>query len=278
MKNGTLNHLKAKRLMWRLKRPLYHIAGILESLWYLTTESADEGDIGRFTNADIAMAIGWEDDPDVLISALVETGWLDEHQSHRLVVHDWLDHAPDYVKERVRKRKMRAYKSTSVVPEQSGQPGTATGQPGTEVGQLGTITGHVPASSDFVPPIPSQSQPNQLQSIEEHEPPSTVTISPEIRVKTSSIRRKQPTRDTNAFTPPTVDEVREYCTEIRTVIDPQQFVDYYTSNGWMVGRTKMKDWRASVRNWAKRDFNLPNGRLQATSDKARRFLERGTAS
>ena len=56
------------------------------------------------------------------------------------------------------------------------------------------------------------------------------------------------------FTKPTVDEVRAYCLERKNGIDPQQFIDHYESNGWMVGRTKMKDWRASVRTWENNDL------------------------
>ena len=61
-----------------------------------------------------------------------------------------------------------------------------------------------------------------------------------------------PTRS-KRFTPPTVDEVRAYCQERGNTVDPQRFVDYYSSNGWMVGRTKMKDWKAAVRNWEQRE-------------------------
>jgi predicted phage replisome organizer len=51
------------------------------------------------------------------------------------------------------------------------------------------------------------------------------------------------------FTPPTVEEVRSYCAERKNNVDAQRFVDYYTSNGWLVGKNKMKDWRAAVRTW-----------------------------
>lgn len=51
------------------------------------------------------------------------------------------------------------------------------------------------------------------------------------------------------FVPPTVEEVRAYCSERQNTVDAQRFVDYYTSNGWLVGRNKMKDWRAAVRTW-----------------------------
>ena len=55
------------------------------------------------------------------------------------------------------------------------------------------------------------------------------------------------------FTPPTIEEVRAYAQEKGYRIDPEHFVDYYTSNGWKVGRNPMKDWRATVRTWASRD-------------------------
>jgi hypothetical protein len=54
---------------------------------------------------------------------------------------------------------------------------------------------------------------------------------------------------TTRFTPPTVEEVRSYCEERKNNVDAQRFVDYYTSNGWLVGKNKMKDWRAAVRTW-----------------------------
>lgn len=51
------------------------------------------------------------------------------------------------------------------------------------------------------------------------------------------------------FIPPTVEEVAAYCEERGNGINPQKFVDYYTSNGWMRGKTKIKDWKACVRTW-----------------------------
>lgn len=56
---------------------------------------------------------------------------------------------------------------------------------------------------------------------------------------------------TKRFTPPTLEEVTDYCWERKNQVDPQRFVDYYTANGWMVGKNKMKDWKAAVRTWEK---------------------------
>lgn len=51
------------------------------------------------------------------------------------------------------------------------------------------------------------------------------------------------------FTPPDVIEVQAYCYERNNNVDAQAFVDFYSSKGWMVGKNKMKDWKAAVRTW-----------------------------
>lgn len=53
----------------------------------------------------------------------------------------------------------------------------------------------------------------------------------------------------NKFSPPTVEEVQAYCNEKGYAVDPGRFVDYYTSNGWKVGKNPMRDWKAAVRTW-----------------------------
>ena len=70
--------------------------------------------------------------------------------------------------------------------------------------------------------------------------------------KTNGSQDKKP-----KFTPPTSEEVNAYCLESGYRIDAERFIDYYESNGWMVGRNKMKDWKAAVRNWSKRDDEKP---------------------
>lgn len=97
MKRGTPTHLKTSRVGRRLGLPKYGAVGVLECLWHLTAENALAGNIGRHANEEIAIAVDWESEPDDLISALVECGWLDEHPEHRLLVHDWPQHCEDGV-------------------------------------------------------------------------------------------------------------------------------------------------------------------------------------
>lgn len=60
-----------------------------------------------------------------------------------------------------------------------------------------------------------------------------------------------PTRETR-FSPPSLPEVQAYISERGSAVDAQQFVDFYASKGWMVGKNRMKDWKAAVRTWEKR--------------------------
>lgn len=55
------------------------------------------------------------------------------------------------------------------------------------------------------------------------------------------------------FVKPTADEVRAYCAERGNCVDAQAFVDFYEAKGWKVGSSPMKDWKAAVRTWEKRD-------------------------
>lgn len=52
---------------------------------------------------------------------------------------------------------------------------------------------------------------------------------------------------------PTLDEVKAYCQERGNRVDPERFIDYYTANGWKVGKNPMKDWKAAVRTWERQD-------------------------
>lgn len=90
------------------------------------------------------------------------------------------------------------------------------------------------------------------------------------------------------FVPPTVEEVADYCKDRGNKVDPHQFVDHYTSNGWRVGgKGAMRDWKAAVRTWEKngfsdkkkspnnmagQDFNASTERIRKSGDWLDEFL------
>lgn len=71
-------------------------------------------------------------------------------------------------------------------------------------------------------------------------------------------------RGAKRFTPPSLDEIMEYCVERKNTINPQTFMDFYQAKGWMVGKNKMKDWKACVRTWEQRPGDK-NGSYNQTS-------------
>ena len=85
-----------------------------------------------------------------------------------------------------------------------------------------------------------------------------------IEQSTKSIKEKIDKREKH-FVPPSVEEVRAYCLERNNQINPETFVDFYTAKGWMVGKNKMKDWKAAVRTWEKDRQPAPKAQTLPTS-------------
>ena len=74
------------------------------------------------------------------------------------------------------------------------------------------------------------------------------------------------------FTPPTLAEVQEYVSERKSSVDPQGFIDFYESKGWMVGKSKMKDWRAACRNaekWERWSNPASTNRIRTSEEYAK---------
>ena len=91
--------------------------------------------------------------------------------------------------------------------------------------------------------------------------------------------KSQSNKKREAFKTPSLDDVRSYCKERGNKVDPESFVNFYESKGWMVGKNKMKDWKAAVRTWEKRDkektsgFNNASGRDYDMNDLERKLIE-----
>ena len=97
MKRGTADHPKVKELATLLNVPRAHAVGMLAVLWDWASKYTPAGDVGKYPNTAIARQLDWEDDPDTLIRALIESHLLDSRDSCRLFIHDWPDHCEDSV-------------------------------------------------------------------------------------------------------------------------------------------------------------------------------------
>ena len=77
------------------------------------------------------------------------------------------------------------------------------------------------------------------------------------------------------FAPPTPENVRGYCREMGYAnVDAERFVDFYAAKDWMIGKNRMKDWKAAVRNWARQDHSSAAGKQKKNA--FLNFDDRGT--
>lgn len=99
MKRLALTSPKIQQLADALQVPFYGAVGILELLWHFTAQNAPRGDVGRWSDEEIARAVRWPDcTSSVLISGLISSKFLDMSKKYRLVVHDWAEHCEQSVK------------------------------------------------------------------------------------------------------------------------------------------------------------------------------------
>ena len=73
----------------------------------------------------------------------------------------------------------------------------------------------------------------------------------DIDIKEKINKKEKPTA--SRFVRPSLEEVRAYCTERKNNVDPEQFIAFYESNGWKVGKNPMKSWKSAIITWEKRE-------------------------
>jgi len=88
-----------------------------------------------------------------------------------------------------------------------------------------------------------------------------LTASKELKEE-KEIKQVKQKDNTARFIKPTIDEIKEYCKQRKNTINAEQFYDYNESKGWLVGKAKMKDWKASIRTWERNGYS--NNKPQST--------------
>lgn len=163
MKHSTPDKAKFKKLQRRLGLGLKETVGLLEMLWRATIVNTIDGAIGRLDDETIAIECDYhEGEPEHLVESLVECGWLDRCEVNRLVIHDWKEHAPTFVK-----GNLRSHKKDFAMP--TGSPLIATcseqpaKQPAKQLAKQPTESTVVPSvtksNQTKPPPPPSQTKP-----------------------------------------------------------------------------------------------------------------------
>lgn len=112
MKLEALDHPKTLDLSARLNVSLPTTIGHLEIFWAFVAKKSPQGDIGKWPNGAISRACFWDGDPNVFVQALIEAGFVDTHTDHRLIVHDWKDHAPRWVMSKLSRANLPIFDSS----------------------------------------------------------------------------------------------------------------------------------------------------------------------
>jgi hypothetical protein len=170
MKAGCPESMKFKRTARRL-RPLLAgalelidvstvLAGLLERLWQAAAKDAPRGDIGKFTDEEIAEAVGWLGAAEALLEILIAEGWLDRSTEHRLLIHDWPEHAPNWVKGNIERK--GGWAALDAAPEGNPNDRPKGGPKGPPKAGVGTGLRGTP---------PSQAMPNHSKSSPSSPPP-----------------------------------------------------------------------------------------------------------
>ena len=93
---------------------------------------------------------------------------------------------------------------------------------------------------------------------------------------TNVSKEKSASAANNRFVPPTLEEVQAYCQERGNKVDAEQFVGFYTAKNWMLGKNKMKDWKACVRTWERNEQNKVPAKQSKKKSAFHNFQQRDT--
>jgi hypothetical protein len=102
VKLDALDHPKTLDLAARLNVSRPTAIGHLELLWAFTGQKSAQGNVGKWPDGAIARACDWMGNPQVFITALIDAGFLEKDDQHRLLVHDWQVHATGWVRAKLK--------------------------------------------------------------------------------------------------------------------------------------------------------------------------------
>lgn len=107
-----------------------------------------------------------------------------------------------------------------------------------------------------------------LRQISEKSPPEIeIELEKDIEIeKEIHSSAKSTTTKRKRFEKPSISDIKQYCMERNNCVNAEQFYDHYESNGWKVGKNSMKDWKAAVRTWERREYRKPNSKKNSKED------------
>ena len=107
---------------------------------------------------------------------------------------------------------------------------------------------------------------------------STDMVKEKIYIKKESPKKNKSdrnvkTNNSGKFVPPTIEEIKMYCEERKNKISPQEFYNHYMANGWMVGKSKMQNWKYAVLKWELLDRRIRNENVETVGQETSYSIE-----
>lgn len=244
--------LKLKRLL-KIKTP--QAVGHLCMLWLWALDNAPDGNLSEFPVEDIAEVCGVEEkNAQKFMDALAASGFVDEN----MMLHDWdayvgkLINMREKNSERQKKYRKNKKKNDDALPLRNGNVTrdiTVTSQEENTNNDCDiTVTSRQRNGATKH----NQTQPNTTNSVLTH------TINAQARDGECVCNK------------PSLDEIKSFCKNQNISIDVDEFYDHYEANGWTIGKSPMRDWKAALRGWDRRKNKAASDgkRYKPTYDKS----------
>ena len=242
--------LKLKRLL-KIKTP--QAVGHLCMLWLWALDNAPDGDLSEFLFEDIAEVCGVEEkNAEKFVDALIKSGFVDAD----LVLHDWCAYVGKLINMREKNsERQKKYRNKKKENEEA----------------LSLRNSNVTCDITVTPQNEDAKNERDITVTSRQRNGATKPnqTKPNHSVLTHTINARA-CEDGCVFNKPTVDEIKSYCQEHNISIDANEFFDHYEANGWTIGKSPMKDWKATLRGWDRRrkEASAPTGRYDPTYDKS----------
>lgn len=238
------------KLSTLLEIPAYAAGALVALLYGWGTGNADDnGSINDFTEKAIEDACMWDGKRGALVTALHAAGILSGDKENRadenpLCIESWNMVAEEILRSRCASRKrQQEYRERN--KEYVGNALAEDRESPSNVTDNVTRDGMSYEADNVTRPKNKELRTKNIES------------------RTSSAADSSTTR--TRFSPPCIDEIDEYMRQrakeknmcINAHLEAERFADYYSANGWKVGKNPMKDWKAAVRNWLSRNSVRP---------------------
>lgn len=214
------DHPKRKRVSSLMGWDKHTTIGRLHCFWWWCLRYAEDGDLRKFNDIELGESVGLNGDDCKKFVDIMVQAGFLEREPF-FRIHDWIGRVKGYLVSKYHTSNPKKLKS--IVGKYRKSTGCRVGQPkGDPVG------------------MPKGDPPNLTLPNQPYQPKEEKHVA--------------------KFTPPTLEEVKEYIGSKGYSVDPERWFAFYQSNGWRVGKNPMKDWKAAVVTWTRNGFENKGGK------------------